>query len=129
MLNPVELNSELSPNKMKRNIAKNNPTGVPEIADYLHCCVWAFIYTNEDSKHQHSKQYYIKYQEDIEEEIEYLKSAIKSTPEEEIPLIKYPIVRDLVYSEDREILIEHCNSSLKISKIHVLNLNFMLNIK
>ncbi len=128
MLNPVELNSELSPNKMKRNIdialkdpkryfnnflcneAKNNPTGVPEIADYLHCCVWAFIYTNEDSKHQHSKQYYIKYQEDIEEEIEYLKSAIKSTPEEEIPLIKYPIVRDLVYSEDREILIEHCNS-------------------
>lgn len=91
-----------------RNRVENNPTNVPVLENFVYCCIWAFIYTCSKDHHD-SEYYYNKYQDEIEDEISFLKEE-KSKSDTIIALTKYPMIRDLVYSSEKESLLLHCNS-------------------
>ncbi len=128
MDNQEELSLELSLSDMKNKIDialddpqryfknflmhrdENNPTNVPILEEYLYCCVWAFVFTCVDGQKELSVEYYELYQEEIDDEIRKLKAIKDSNNKTLKSLTKYPIIRDLVYSKEKEILLEQCNS-------------------
>lgn len=91
-----------------RNRTENNPTKVPVLENFIYCCIWAFVYTCSKDYHD-SEYYYNKYQDEIEDEISFLKEE-RPKSDAIIALTKYPMIRDLVYSKEKESLLLRCNS-------------------